>query len=273
MKALFPTTNVVHVTDENPQEPHEHPDFWAIWKNTILRAMPEGVDYVFASEEYGWELARILNARYIPVNHSRDLVPVSATKIRKNPMKYWDFIPPPVRPYFVKRVCILGPESTGKSTLTRKLAEHFNTVFVSEYARDLLDFKNGQCDYEDIPLIAKGHFASEEALVPHANRVIFCDTDALTTTIWSKALFKRCPEEVESLAKRKNYDLYLLMDIDVPWVNDNQRFLGNPEQRQWFMELCRTALEKHQKTYTLISGNWDERFQKAVRAVSSLLTV
>ena len=139
-------------------------------------------------------------------------------------MQYWEMLPEVVRPHFLKRVCIFGPESTGKSTLARKLAQKFNTVYVREFARPLLDAQAGECFPENIPQIARGQVASEDALSQQANRVLICDTDVLTTTIWSDVLFGHTPDWVRELADARRYDLYLLNDVDVPWIDDGQRF-------------------------------------------------
>ncbi|MBD2420323.1 AAA family ATPase [Anabaena cylindrica FACHB-243] len=269
MKQIFSDVNVVHVTDENPQEPKDDPNFWQIWYDSIRRVLPTGPDYVFASEDYGWKLAEILGASYIPVDHGRNLVPVSGTQIRQNSLTNWRYLPESVRPYFVRRVCIFGAESTGKSTLTQNLANHYHTVYVSEYARGLLDFKGGHCDFTDIPLIARGQMASEDALVHQANKVIFCDTDLITTTIWSDVLFGKCPRWIEEEGNRRQYDLYLLLDVDVPWVNDSQRFLVN--YREEFRDRCIQALESRNRPYIIINGDWKQRWQKACRAVDELL--
>ncbi len=269
VREIFPDVNVVHVTDENPQEPHEHPDFWQIWHESIRRVLPEGPDFVFASEDYGWKLAKILGARYIPVDHARELVPVSGAEVRANPLQHWAYLPGCVRPYFLRRVCVFGPESTGKSTLARRLAAHYETACVSEYARGLLNFKDGRCDPEDIPLIARGQIASEDALARQANRVLFCDTDLLTTTIWSDVLFGSCPEWIQEEADRRTYDLYLLADIDVPWISDGQRYL--PQERESFFARCVRVLESRGRRYVKISGSWEERFAQACREVDRLL--
>ena len=268
IKEMAPRAQVIHVKDENPEE--THPQYWQIWEQTLRAALPYIPDYIFASEDYGWKLAELLGMTYIPVNHPRTLVPISATRLRSNPLHYWQYLPPVVRPYYVKRVCIYGPESTGKSTLTIDLARHFQTVFVEEYARGLLDFKDGRCDdLEDINRIARGHRASTEALARQANRVLFCDTDLLTTTVWSNTLFGTCPAWLYAAADEMNYDLYLVTDIDVPWVDDNQRFFK--EERQEFMELCLQALRERNRPYLMISGSWEERFARAVQAVENLL--
>jgi HTH-type transcriptional repressor of NAD biosynthesis genes len=267
IKEMAPRARVIHVNDENPEE--THPLFWQTWEQTLRAALPYIPDYFLASEDYGWKLSELLDMYYIPVNHPRTLVPVSATLIRTDPIKHWQYIPPVVRPYYVKRVCIYGPESTGKSTLTIDLARHFQTVFVEEYARGLLDFKNGRCDYEDIEKIARGHMASEKALARQANRVLFSDTDPLTTTVWSNVLFGNCPAFVYEAAEATTYDLYLVTNIDVPWVDDNQRFFS--DTRQEFLNLCIQALEQRNRPYILISGTWEKRLAQAIQAVEKLL--
>jgi len=262
-----PRITVGWVVGEVPQEPSEHPDFWQIWREIIRRYCGD-LDYVFTSEEYGWNLAAVLGSQHIPVDPSRSNVPVSGTAIRENPMKFWRYLPEVVRPYYVKRVCIFGAESTGKSTLARDLATHFDTVCVDEYARGLLDHKGGKCDPEDIPLIAKGQMVSEDVLAKQANRLLVCDTDMLTTTIWADMLFGSCPEWVREEAGSRQYDLTLVMDIDVPWIDDTQRF--HPHRRQWFMDESIRRLESHDRKYVVIGGSWKERFGKAIDAIQSM---
>ena len=139
MCELFPTVQVVHLTDENPQEPHEHPRFWDIWRESLLRVLPWRPDYVFASETYGEGLRASSARRWVPVDVARAAVPVSATAIRADPLGHWRFIPRCVRPHFVRRIAVVGPESSGKSTLAAALAQHYRTTWVPEYARALLE--------------------------------------------------------------------------------------------------------------------------------------
>ena len=104
-----------------PQEPKDHPEFWKIWRETIKRIEPRDIDYVFASEPYGERLAKELDARFIPFDLGREMMPISGTEIREHPMKHWEMLPECTHGYFAKRVCVFGPESTGKSTLTRAI--------------------------------------------------------------------------------------------------------------------------------------------------------
>ncbi len=270
MRELLPGSRVVHVTEDLPQTPEEHPEFWPIWRDVVKRHVPGGIDFVFASEGYGHKLAEVLGARFIPCDPCRDSVPVSGTAVREDPLANWRFLPPCVRPYYVRRVCIFGPESTGKTTLARDLARHYDTVWVPEHARTLLDCKQGRCDLDDIPLIVRGQVASEEALARQANRVLFCDTDPLTTTIWSRVLFGDCPEWIDELAQQRRYDLYLLLDVDVPWIDDSQRHL--PHKRREFLGQCEGLLKSQSRPYIRISGSWAERFRSACSAVDRLLS-
>ncbi|HOI56241.1 MAG TPA: AAA family ATPase [Phycisphaerae bacterium] len=272
MCEMFPqaTVRLVHVTDDLPQEPKDHPQFWQIWHDVVRRYLPSGPDFVFACEDYGYRLAEILGARYIPVDRGRDLVPVSATAIRNDPMAHWRYIPPVVRPYYVRRVCLFGPESTGKTTLAADLAKHYDTVWVGEHARPLLDHKAGVCDVADIPLIARGQIAAEEALARQANRILICDTDPLLTTVWSDVLFNGCPDWLHSAAEQRHYDLYLLLDVDVPWVQDGQRYLSHA--RRDFFVRCRDVLTQLNRPFVGIKGNWDERLAAATRAIDDLLS-
>ncbi len=270
MRELVPCAEVIHVTDENPQEPHEHPDFWAIWRHTILsRCRP---DVVFTSEEYGDPLAATLGAVHECIDLPRAHVPISARKIRSDPMQYWEFIPEPVRPYYVKRVVVTGPESTGKTTLAEDLAKHFQTVWVPEFARGYLDDKHARqpsdvlCEFSDLAPIARCQVDSLETAARAANRLVISDTDAIVTSVYAHHYFGECPKEVADLAAEQRADLHLLLDVDVPWVEDRQR--DRPHQRQEMFDLFRAALGD--RRYIRIHGTWEQRFQTAVAAILSL---
>jgi NadR type nicotinamide-nucleotide adenylyltransferase len=269
MKQLFPGANVVHLDEELPQDPSEHPDFWQLWKTALEKILPCRPEVVFASEPYGQKLAGVLGGRFIPVNPDRSIRPVSGTAVRVDPYKHWELIPPPVRAWYTKRVCVFGPESTGKSTLTQDLAKHFQTLAVPEYARTLLEWNEGRLDESDLPDIARGQAASEDALAPYANRLLITDTDPLATCVWSEFLYGRIDPEVSALAQSRQADLYLLTDVDVPWVSDIVRYL--PEDRFNFMEKCEQSLIETNRRYVKISGSWEERLRRAIGAVESLM--
>jgi NadR type nicotinamide-nucleotide adenylyltransferase len=268
MAELLPGVRVVHLTDENPQEPAEHPDFWAIWRASLERVLPHRVDLVFASEPYGEPLAGILGAEFVPVDLGRTAIPISGTSIREDPLGHWEQIPRCVRPWFVRRVCVFGPESTGKSTLAARLARHFQTVCVPEYARTYLEARGGHCTAADMEPIARGQIASEEALARSAHRLLFSDTDVLLTTIWEEALFGQHSPWIEQQAAARVPDLYLLTDVDVPWVADPVRYL--PDERRAFFARCEAELQRRGRRYVVIRGSWEDRFAAAVAAVEAI---
>jgi NadR type nicotinamide-nucleotide adenylyltransferase len=269
MKEMFPDVEVVHLTDENPQYPHEHTDFWEIWRASIRKFIPSGPDYVFASEDYGFRLAEVLGAEYVPVDHARELVPVSATEVREDPMRHWDFLPPCVRPHFVRKVCVCGPESTGKSTLAARLARHFETVHVHEYARGLIDLHNGEVTEEMFVRFVRAQAAAERALATQARRVLVCDTDAFTTALYHELYVGGRPDYALEEAARHGYDLYLLCDMDTPYIEDGQRL--HPGKRKWFLDEYLKWIDSRGGRAVMVRGDWEERFRTARTAVEELI--
>ena len=265
MRELFPEARVVHLTDENPQLPHEHPDFWDIWRGSLQRISGRPVDLLFASEEYGQRLADELGAAFIPCNGQRSLIDISASRIRQNPWSHWDLIPPCVRAHYTRRISIFGGESCGKSTLTEQLARHFQTLWVPEFARNWLERRDGQVRLEDMPIISRAQAASENALARLCNGWLFCDTDPLATELWSQELFAQIP----CLEGRAGpYALTLVCAPDVPWVKDNVRY--RPENRADFHHRCLELLQREERPYVVLQGSWEERWQTALRALAQV---
>lgn len=269
MKELLPRAVVLHLTTPHPQDPNERSDFWDLWRTSLLALLPTKPDFVFASEAYGARLAEELHATFVPVDPARSVMPISGTEVRRSPIANFRFLPPPVRAYYAKRVCVFGPESTGKSTLTEALANHYGTVFVPEYARTHITANEGRVTLEDMLPIARGQLASERALARRCDRVLFSDTDVLATTIWSEVLFNHIDSELASLAQSQHFDLTLLLDVDVPWVEDVVRYL--PHERASFFTRCEEALTAQGRHTVVVQGTWDERFRTATRAVDALL--
>lgn len=265
IKSICPQASVLTIQKPLPQYPEEAENFWEQWQEELEKILPQKIDYVFASETYGKTLAHILEAEFKMVDLERKTINICATKIRENPYKYWDFISDIAKPFFVKKICIFGPESTGKSTLTQKLAEYFDTNYVEEFAREVIKSKNGNIQYEDMVIIAKGHDKAVSEGVKKANKLLFVDTDAITSKIWSEQLFNKYPPILDDIIKKTNYDLYLILDVDVPWVDDIVRYL--PQNRRDFFDICENELKKYDKNYIVISGDYNERFETSVKAV------
>ncbi len=178
------------------------------------------------------------------------------------------------------RIAVYGPESTGKTELAGKLAAHFGAPLVAEYAREFWD-QHGAIALGDIPAIAREQWRREdEALLRQgfggqaAPKLIICDTEALTTVLWSDLLYGTCPDDIRREADRRanGYALYLLLDIDVPFAPDVQRCFPDPADREKAMRIWRGALERRQLPFTTIFGDWVERERLALEAVNRLLS-
>lgn len=278
IKQLLPNATVLYLPSPNPQEPSLHKEFWSIWKNSLLKLLPQKPDYVFASEPYGYQLAHVLGATFIPFDMERSLCPVSGTEIRQAPFKYWEYLSVYTKEFYLKRFCIFGPESSGKSTLARQLAAHYQTVFVPEYARLFLEAKNEdgvrevpkEVKEDDLWIIANGQLALEKALAPVANKMLFCDTDALTTTFWSQWLYGKCQEPLSALADRCDYALYLVMKPDIEWKQDSVRYF--PEQSDAFFAASIELLRKREKKFVVVSGQGEDRLRCAINHIDEFLS-
>jgi NadR type nicotinamide-nucleotide adenylyltransferase len=170
------------------------------------------------------------------------------------------------------RIAVYGTESTGKTTLAARLAAHFRAPLVSEYAREFWDARGG-ISLGDIPAIAREQWRREDLAAAGAGRLVICDTEALTTVIWSDLLYGSCPEDIRRGAelRAKHYALYLLLDTDVPFEPDPQRCFPDPADRERGRRVWQGMLERRGLPHVLIQGDWAERDQAAIAAVEQLL--
>jgi len=188
--------------------------------------------YLFASELAYEAAARALGSTFVPVDPTRASLPISGTALRADVMRHYDMLPELVRPWFVRRVAVIGAESTGKSTLCAALADAYGTLHVPEYARTLAEARRGDLDADDLQLAARGQIASEDALARLARRVLFCDTDARTPGAWAERLVGESPAWIASHADARPYDLVLLTPGEVPFVGAPSR--DRPAERRAF---------------------------------------
>lgn len=258
-----PKIEVVRYLDDFNDENLPLVEATKLWAVFINREFPD-IDAFFCSEEYGEPLAFHLQKPCIIFDKKRQEVPVSATKIRQNPFQCWEFLPDVVKPYFVKKVCLFGPESVGKTTLSQQLAEHFRTVWVQEAARDILK-SNEEIDEQKLIEIGTAQTNLVMQKSQKANKILFCDTDLITTQIYAHHYLGYVPTKLIELEKEVTYDLYILLDIDTVWVEDPLRDLG--DKRAEMYQVFLSALEKRKLNYVKISGSWENRTQKAIQAV------
>lgn len=194
----------------------------------------------------------------------------------------------------LKKIVIIGPESTGKSTLCKQLAEHFKTEWVPEYAREYL-LKNGtDYTYEDLLTIAKGQLSSEDEYVektkskiqkakgklqqfpasgfrlPTSN-LLFIDTDMYIMKVWCEYVFGKCHDFILREIVKRKYDLYLLCNPDLPWVKDELREYPDLETREKLYKSYKDILINQSTPWTDIKGNHDDRLKTAIRAVERII--
>ena len=169
------------------------------------------------------------------------------------------------------RVALTGPESTGKTTLSRLLAAHYRTTWAPEYARAYLEARGAHYAYTlaDLEAIAEGQLAAEEAAAAQARQVVFFDTDLLVIKIWAEHAFGHCPEWILRRIQQQHYDLVLLLDVDLAWEPDPLR--EHPTHRQHFYDLYHHELSSQVANFAEISGPPARRLEQACYLVDELL--
>ncbi len=272
MREIFPDCRIVSFCGDVPQHPSESDEFWPIWTGITHDAHPEPINFVFAGEDYGMELARRVGGTFIPLGarilgaDGRGLGGLSGTIIRDNPAKYWKYLPAPVRRDQVKTIVLHGSESVGKSTLAKQLAEHWDTPWVPEYGRSHCEMHGNDLTPADLETIAAAHQAMIEAAREWSGPVLISDTDWLMTRAWSMMLLGR---ELSGPAYELA-DLYLYLPPNLPWVDDGTRMFAQETQRVRFDALCRDELAAHHAKVAVIDAPPGDRLEQALAAIAAL---
>ncbi|MFI5907482.1 AAA family ATPase [Dactylosporangium sp. NPDC051541] len=243
---LFPDVVATAIDDE--------PERWA--DRITAEVKP---DYLVSGDPSGPGMAARLGATLVPVD--RHVLPVSGTGVRKSPWDFEGFLPPPVRAWYVGRVCLIGAESTGKTSLAERLARHYGTVWVPERLREL----GPDISPATLALAAQGQGAAEELLARRAHRLLFADTDLLAVRLWSERRFGSAPAWLE---QPKSPHVYLLCAPDHPFSGDDQR--NTPAERRAFHETIEAELVRLGRPYVTLEGDEEQRFARAVEAVDDL---
>lgn len=178
------------------------------------------------------------------------------------------------KPINLVKVVLFGPESSGKTTLSRQLARYYHTVWAPEFAREYLQNKwNNErktCEAEDLIPIAIGQMKLENKLAKRADKILICDTDLLETKVYSEEFYGGLVDEkLDKAANENKYDLYLLTYIDTPWEEDDLR--DRPEQRLEMFTAFETALKKHNRPYILLKGDRETRLKNATEAIDKII--
>ncbi len=178
----------------------------------------------------------------------------------------------------MKKIVIIGPESTGKSTLCEQLAQHYNALWCPEYAREYLLANGKNYDYDNLLTIAKGQISLEEKYIDltakrptNKEQPLFIDTDMYVMKVWCEFMFGKCHRFILDQIVERKYDLYLLCNTDLPWVKDELREYPDFEKRQKLYHIYKDIMINQATLCVEISGNNEARLQKAIPAVNRLL--
>ena len=261
-----PARTLPHNDDDGND--HRHFMGWLCW--TVLD-LP--VDAVFTSEDYGPGFAQVLERHYarapvahVSVDQARTLVPVSGTLVRQDPQAHGAFLSPLVRASLVTRVCVLGGESSGKTTLAAALAAHFGCPWVAEYGRELWESQDGILVYDDLLKIGREQLRREAQAAVQAQRWLFCDTSPLTTYFYCVEMFGKAEAELLDLAGHA-YDLVVLCAPDFPFIQDGTRRDDSFRLRQhaWYQaELARRGI-----AFVNVSGTVADRVEQVAQVLAA----
>jgi HTH-type transcriptional regulator, transcriptional repressor of NAD biosynthesis genes len=269
----MPHVKVISIEDQQDNDNYD----WAEGAQLIKGKIGKPIDYVFSSEIQYNDIFKELypNTKHKLIDPMRSQVTISATTIRtEGVFKHWEFIPDFVRPYFVKKIVVVGTESCGKSTLIRNLAKIYNTTYAAEYGRTLCE-ELGGCDgimvKEDYQRIAYGHKMEEFKAIEKANKLVFIDTEAIVTQFYSNLYNDEHQAILDEMAKLQDYDLWLFLEPDVKWVDDGLRVHGEESAREQNNQHLKTLLNKHHIDFRVLNGNYENRLKEAIQYIGEII--
>lgn len=262
---------LIHYSKEIEQNP-EAPGFWEMWKNMMTGFGISSEDIIVASERYGKKLAEVTGAKFYPYDIDRAITGVKATPIRLNPLDHFDEIIPEFQNYLRTRITVFGAESTGKTTLSRQLAEKLGATWLFEYARPYLEETVNEITIGSMTAIWQG----QRALQEHANDVttspfIIQDTDLFSTVgYWEfphwQDTIGNCPAGLIRDALRLKSDLYIVTKSNIPFEEDPLRYGG--DKREGSDEYWRNVCERYKLPYVVLeTSDRTERLDQAIAAV------
>lgn len=171
----------------------------------------------------------------------------------------------------IKRIAILGAESTGKTSLARALALRFNTVWVPEYAREYMSTHPEEYTLADVSNVTREQLTQEKELAARAKRFLFVDTETIISKVWCEDVFGESPAWMDEQIRQHPYDLYLLTSNDLPWVADPVRV--NPQRRDYFFNWYKRELDHYGLRYEVINGRYEQRLLNAIKAIDQVFGV
>lgn len=252
---------------------------WEEWSKIIEKTVPEKFDVVFGGdEEYNEGYTKYFEGvTYVQFDVTKSPYPFRSTEIRKNIYKYWDYILGAARPFFAKRVLIVGTESCGKTTLTKMLAKIFYTSWAREEGRyypvKYMGTNEDVYEMEDFYNICWEQRQIEDHALQTANKIVFFDTDAVVTQYYCRLYMGGEYEPIETLIDADRYDIVIMLTPDVKWVADGFRLNGDDNKRWELHKMLKQMYidRGFEDKIIEIGGNYQERLQKAIDIAKSLI--
>lgn len=280
----LPTVKIILIEDKAASKEEYNTDFyWENGANDIKRTIGKPIDVVFCGTDY-LETNRF-ESLYCPesqvIYFDRQEVPISSTELRFDIYDNWQYIPPICRPYYVKKVLIVGGESTGKSTLTQNLSIAYNTNFVREIGRDTCEIAGGE-EFMNVEDLYENFFrqkTEEIKAARYSNKILFIDTDAITTKFYSRFLLsdedeiRKCNHIADSISDINQFDLVLFLEPTVEFIQDGTRSKEIAENREKYSKQIKHLLDKQGVIYHCISGDYLERFNESKKLIGDNLGI
>ena len=266
LREIHPDAEVMMIEDRYDENDSK------VWAENTIRWLGKAPDVVFTSEAYGDAYASFLGSRHVLVDQARLAVPCSGTAVRSDPWGMREFLDPVVRAWFVKRVVVLGAESTGTTTLARDLAESIGEPWVAEYGREYSAKKQAAGDSrwksDEFLLIANEQTKREDEAAKSARKLLVCDTNAFATVLWHRRYMGKMPENAEDFLVGCRADFYILTGDEIPFVQDGTRDgeAIRHEMHEWFSD----ALREQEVPWIGVEGTREERLDSALHAIRSL---
>lgn len=268
IKEIFPDIEIRIICHESRLD-STSTDISKEWAKKVFNFLGFSPDVVFSSENYGCHFTKYLGSQHVLVDLNRSNFPVSGTFIRSNPMKFWIFLTDPVKEFYAQRIVILGAESTGTTTLAKDLAKYYATIWVPEYGRTYYEAKmyspqKSLWNSDEFIHIATTQNQIENHYSRLCNGLLICDTDSWATRIWHHRYLNSWCHQLDTLSNY-NKSLYILTDIDIPFVQDGTR--DGQHIRYAMHQLFIKELQKHHKNYIVVSGSKKSRLKQAIKAI------
>jgi HTH-type transcriptional regulator, transcriptional repressor of NAD biosynthesis genes len=245
----------VHSDDNAPQNPSNsssEEEFWNYWKNVVNTLTQDPIDYVFASELYGSEMAKVLDAKFVPYNRYREVNDVSGTKVRHNVLHHFDQISSSFVPYIQQHVTFFGQESVGKTTMARTMAYRKASIWTPEWAREYLETFGAELSSEKMAEICRGQYVLQKSTCS-GTPFIFHDTDLYSTVgyyrLWN---VKEMPDDLIVHVKELQSDLYVLCNDSIPFEIDPLRYGG--DKRETDMKFWEDILQEFNCNYVILKS-------------------